>query len=99
MYIVDMTPQVGRQLSFNFGFTVVPALRLKHVEQILRQSRAITPVPSRQNLIMLIESGVLRGKPTNYGWVVYEDSLIEFVKSLQPEQDIEEQTQKLRSVK
>ena len=82
-----MIPQAGIQLKFNFGFQIEPALRLSEVEKILRITRAIIPEPSRVNLISLIESGVLKGKLTSYGWIVYEDSFKEWVKSSQPEKE------------
>ncbi len=73
------------RLTYDFGFEVRPALRLKEIELILRRTRVITPVPSRPTLIGLIESGTLEGRKLSHGWVVYEDSFKAWVKSLQPE--------------
>lgn len=70
---------------FDFGFEIRPALRLSEVEKILRRLRVITPVPSRPTLIALIEDGTFEGRKLSHGWVVYEDSLKAWVKSLQPE--------------
>ncbi len=73
-------------LQYDFGFAPRPALRLSEIEQILRRHRIINPIPSRANLIELVEDGRLEGKLTNYGYIVYEDSFKKWVRSLQPEQ-------------
>lgn len=70
---------------YEFGFDVRPALRLREIEMILRRTRVITPVPSRPTLIGMIESGTLEGRKLSHGWIVYEDSFKQWVKSLQPE--------------
>lgn len=75
-----------RKNVYDFGFTVRPALRLREIELILRRTRVITPVPSRPTLIGLIESGKLEGRKLSHGWMVYEDSFKDWVKSLQPEE-------------
>ena len=59
---------------YDFGFPVRPTLRLSRVEEILRTTRIIDPLPSRQSLINLIIEGILQGKKTRLGYVVYEDS-------------------------
>ncbi|MET0646395.1 MAG: hypothetical protein ABW208_07215 [Pyrinomonadaceae bacterium] len=71
--------------TYDFGFTVRPALRLREIELILRRTRVITPVPSRPTLIGLIECGKLEGRKLSHGWMVYEDSFKKWVKSFQPE--------------
>jgi hypothetical protein len=70
---------------YDFGFKVRPALRLREIELILRRTRVITPVPSRPTLIGLIECGKLEGRKLSHGWMVYEDSFKEWVRSFQPD--------------
>lgn len=58
-------------------------LRLGEVERIIKENRVIVPVPSRQSLIRMCESGKLEtvgGAPTTLGWLVYEDSLWEWIR-------------------
>lgn len=71
--------------KYCFGFTVRPVLRLTEIEQILKATRVITPVPSRHTLIAMIDDGSLEGRKLSCGWVVYEDTFKRWVKSLQPE--------------
>jgi hypothetical protein len=71
--------------TYEFGFDVRPAMRLREIELILRRTRIITPVPSRPTLIAMIEDGRLAGRKLSHGWIVYEDSFKEWVKSFQPE--------------
>ena len=70
---------------YDFGFTHRPALRLSRVEEILKQTRVIDPLPSRRTLIRKLEEGTLDGKKTESGWIVYEDSFRAWVRSYQPE--------------
>jgi hypothetical protein len=66
--------------QFDFGFSPRPTLRLSEVEYLLRKHRILgSKGISRQTLINWIETGVLEGKSTQVGWVVYEDSFREFV--------------------
>lgn len=69
---------------YDLGFTHRPALRLSRVEEILRQTRVIDPVPSRQFLIKLIEDGTLRGRKMGNRYIVDEASFLEWVKSVNP---------------
>ena len=71
--------------KYDFGFTHRPCLRLSRIEEILKQTRVIDPVPSRRTLIRSIEAGTLDGKKTKAGWIVYEDSFKAWVRSHQPE--------------
>lgn len=71
--------------TYDFGFPVRPSLRLREIETILRQTRVISPVPSRPTLIALIESGVLEGWKLSQCWMVYEDSFHSWVRTFQPE--------------
>lgn len=63
-------------------------LRLGEVERVIKENRVIVPVPSRQSLIRLCESGKLEtvgGAPTSLGWLVYEDSLWEWIREFDAE--------------
>ncbi|MBD0370308.1 MAG: hypothetical protein ICV60_05695 [Pyrinomonadaceae bacterium] len=71
--------------NFKLGFNARPCIRLSRVEEILKDTQIITPVPSRQTLINLILSGKLEGKKTDLGYIVYEDSLKDWIRSFQPE--------------
>lgn len=64
---------------YDFGFKVRPTLRLSRVEEILRATRIIEPVPSRRTLINLIQEGIIEGKQTRFGYVVYEDSFKDWI--------------------
>jgi hypothetical protein len=70
---------------YDFGFSHEPCLRLSHVEEILKATRVILPIPTRQALINLIEDGTLKGHKTRYGYLVTEQSFKSYVRSLQPE--------------
>jgi len=62
-----------------------PMLRLSEIERLIKERRILTPVPSRPSLIRLIEDGILEsvgGRPTSYGWLVYEDSFHKWVAGL-----------------
>ena len=87
--MLDYPRTVGSPaMQYDFGFKVHPKLRLCEIEQILRQTRVIVPVPSRSTLIKLIEDGTLKGlmpSHSQFGYLVYEDSFQEWVKSLQQE--------------
>lgn len=66
-------------------FSPRPALSLTEISRLIRQHRIITPVPSRPTLISLCENGTFEtvgNGPTRFGWLVYEDSFLEWVKSL-----------------
>jgi hypothetical protein len=70
-------------MKYQLNFATRPMLRLSAVEQIIRSNRLLVPPPSRPKLIALIEEGRIDGKLTEYGWVVYEDSFLAWVKDLQ----------------
>ncbi len=60
-------------------------LRLGEVERLIRKHRIIVPPPSRQTLIRMCEAGELEtagSQPGRSGWLVYEDSFLEWVRSL-----------------
>jgi hypothetical protein len=71
--------------KYDFGFSHEPCLRLSHIEQILRETRVIQPVPSRATLIRRIEDGTLKGHKSQGGYVVTEQSFKAYVRSFQPE--------------
>jgi hypothetical protein len=71
--------------NYDFGFRVRPAMRLREIETILKETRVLQPVPSRPSLIALIECGTLEGVKAARVWLVYEDSFHKWVKSFQPE--------------
>ena len=67
-----------------FDFNIRPTLRLRVIEELLRDNRMMDPVPSRMTIIAWIESGVLEGRKTPTGfWLVYQDSFERFVRNLQ----------------
>jgi len=55
------------------------------METILRQTRVISPVPSRPTLIALIEAETLEGWKLTQCWMVYEDSFHAWVRTFQPD--------------
>jgi hypothetical protein len=71
--------------NFDFGFIHEPCIRLYRIEEILRETKIIDPVPSRQTLIRRIEDGTLVGKKVRGGYLVTEQSFKKYVKSLIPE--------------
>lgn len=73
-------------VQIEFGFAPKPKLRLAKIEELIEQHRIVDPPPSRQTLIRWIEDGTLKGKLTQLGWIVYEDSFIEWVRSLEAEE-------------
>lgn len=76
-------------VQISLGFAPRPKLRLGMVETLIKQHRIILPPPSRQTLITWIEQGVLEGRLTQLGWIVYEDSFIKWARSLEAEELME----------
>jgi hypothetical protein len=67
-----------------------PKLRLAEIERLIKKYRLIVPPPSRQALHKLCQDGTLETSttsPTSFGWMVYEDSFLEWIKSLDGEGD------------
>ena len=72
-----------QHLFYDFGVEIKPRLRLSRIEEILRRTRAIEPIPSRNKLIALCEDGTFEGECTDFGWLVTEQSFKNWVISLQ----------------
>lgn len=66
-------------------FEVRPALRLSRIEEILKTTRVIDPVPSRPTLIKLIEQGKLLGRKQGNAYLVDEVSFHRWIQSLNPD--------------
>jgi hypothetical protein len=70
-------------------FTPRPKLRLSEIERYIAKHRAITPVPSRRQLISLCEAGeiegILHGAGKKKMWLVFEDSFLAWLKELDQE--------------
>lgn len=65
-------------------------LRLGEIERLIKKHRLIIPPPSRQALYKLCQEGTLEtstAAPTSLGWMVYEDSFLRWIKSLDGESD------------
>ena len=64
---------------------VRPKIRLAEVDRLIRRHRVIIPPLSRATLIKMCEDGTFEtagGEATNLGWLVYEDSFVRWVDSL-----------------
>lgn len=73
--------EIKQQLDASYRRTI----RLAEVERLLKEHRIIVPPLSRPTLVKLCQDGTLEtsgGAPTKVGWLVYEDSFWEWVKSL-----------------
>lgn len=60
-------------------------LRLTEVERLIRKHRILVPPPSRRALQRMCEEGdfeTVGDKPTQYGWLIYEDSFWAWAKKL-----------------
>ena len=60
-------------------------LRLAEIDRIIRKHRIIVPPPARKTLIAMCEDGTFETvgtAPTKMGWLVYEDSFLKWVSSL-----------------
>jgi len=68
-----------------FDFQPRPKMRLGEIERLIRKHRIIMPPLSRQTLIRMCEDGTFETsgtKPTMIGWLVFEDSFMRWVRSL-----------------
>ncbi|MBK8466117.1 MAG: hypothetical protein IPL32_09820 [Chloracidobacterium sp.] len=60
-------------------------LRLAEVERLIRKHRIIVPPLTRKTLITMCEDGTFEtvgNARTKLGWLVYEDSFLKWVSSL-----------------
>jgi len=58
-------------------------LRLSEIERIIRKERIIIPPPSRPTLIGFCEDGTFENAvKTKLGWLVYEESFLKWIESL-----------------
>ena len=61
-------------------------LRLAEVERLIRKHRIVVPPLCRSTLIVMCEDGTFETAGTapikKLGWLVYEDSFLKWVKSL-----------------
>lgn len=71
------------ETPFSLGFVPRPLLRIGFVEQIIKRDRIIIPCFTRPTMIEMIEKGILEGTKSNFGWLIYEDSFIKWIKDLQ----------------
>ncbi|MFN0279087.1 MAG: hypothetical protein ACKVRN_10855 [Pyrinomonadaceae bacterium] len=63
-----------------------PKLRLAEIDRLIRKHRIIVPPLSRRALAAMCEDGTFEtvgNAPTKLGWLVYEHSFLEWVKSLE----------------
>lgn len=64
---------------------VRPKIRLGEIEKLIKRHRIIVPPLSRSTLIRMCEDGTFEtasDPPTGIGWLVYEDSFLNWVESL-----------------
>jgi hypothetical protein len=64
---------------------VRPKIRLAEIERLIRRHRVIVPPLSRKTLLRMCEDGTFETAgpgPGRIGWLVYEDSFIKWVDSL-----------------
>jgi len=62
-----------------------PILRLAEIDRLIRKHRIIVPPPTRRALTAMCEDGTFDtagNAPTKMGWLVFEDSFVNWVKSL-----------------
>ena len=60
-------------------------LRLGEIERLIRRNRIIVPPPTLKTLIAMCEDGTFEtvgNGPTKLGWLVYEDSFLKWISSL-----------------
>lgn len=77
-----MSAVLQQQTLVGVNFWVRPTLRLYDVQDLMAKTRAVAHKPSRHTLIAMIESGELEGKLTRFGWLVFEDSLLKWLREL-----------------
>jgi hypothetical protein len=71
-----------------YNVKIRPKLRLSEVERLIKAHRIIVPPPTRHTLIKMCEEGTFETlgiKPTNVGWLVFEDSFWKWVEKMNGE--------------
>ena len=71
---MDLSPLTGR-----------PKLRIAEIDRLIRKHRIIVPPLSRRTLREMCEDGTFEtvgNAPTKFGWLVFEDSFLAWVRSL-----------------
>ncbi|MFL6469142.1 MAG: hypothetical protein ACJ72Z_14385 [Pyrinomonadaceae bacterium] len=73
-----------------YEIKIRPKLRLSEVERLIKTLRIIIPPPTRHTLIKMCEDGTfetLGNKPTNVGWLVFEDSFLKWAEKMNGESE------------
>lgn len=67
------------------GIVIRPTLRLTEIENLIKKHRIIQPPLSRATLVNMCEEvfETVGGAPASVGWLVFEDSFLEWVRSIQ----------------
>lgn len=73
--------QQRRFTNYDFGFQIRRTVRLCRALEILEASQVTDPLPTRRNLVDLLEEGIIEGKLSRYGWLVYEDSFLNWIRN------------------
>jgi hypothetical protein len=71
-------------------FALRPKLRLSEIERLIKRQRIIVPPPSRPTLIAMCEEGIFEtagNAPTQFGWLVFEDSFLKWVRGLEASEE------------
>lgn len=74
-----------KEIKQLLDFVPRPKIRLGEIERLIRKHRIITPPLSRQTLIKMCEDGTFEtsgAKPASVGWLVFEDSFLRWLRSL-----------------
>ena len=62
-----------------------PKIRLSEIDKLIRRHRIVMPPLSRRTLTNMCENGIFEtagDRPSSFGWLVYEDSFLNWVESL-----------------
>ena len=62
-----------------------PKMRLGEIERLIRRKRIVVPPLSRSTLLRMCEDGTFEtagDSPTKFGWLVFEDSFLKWVREL-----------------
>lgn len=70
-------------LQLDFGFAPRPKLRISEVQKLLGKHRILgNDAPCRETIINWCEDGTLEAVYSPVGYLVYEDSFVDFVRRL-----------------